>query len=151
VFVPAPTPGAPSLDANAAPMPLASADDWFALVAAAGLKGPALQLGSHCQFCGYDAGVLRLHLPEEDAHLRNDSLVRQLAVAAAQRLGRDVQLRFEGKPAQTGDTLHARTQRERSEKQSAAEASFLSDPVVAQLLGQGGSIVPDSIRPLSEN
>jgi len=158
-FAPPPSPPPPSPSvapppapiANAAPMPLASADDWFALVAAAGLKGPALQLGSHCQFCGYDAGVLRLHLPEEDAHLRNDSLVRQLAVAAAQRLGRDVQLRFEGKPAQTGDTLHARTQRERSEKQSAAEASFLSDPVVAQLLGQGGSIVPDSIRPLSEN
>jgi DNA polymerase-3 subunit gamma/tau len=95
--------------------------------------------------------VLRLHLPEEDAHLRNDSLVRQLAAAASQRLGSDVVLRFEGKPAATGDTLHARTQRERSEKQSAAEASFLSDPVVAQLLGQGGSIVPDSIRPLSEN
>jgi DNA polymerase-3 subunit gamma/tau len=151
VFVPAPTPGAPSFDANAAPMPLAGPDDWMALVAAAGLKGPALQLGSHCQFCGYADGVLRLHLPDEDAHLRNDSLVRQLSTAAAQRLGRDVRLLFEGRPAQAGETLHARTQRERSEKQSAAEASFLSDPVVAQLLGQGGSIVPDSIRPLSEN
>jgi DNA polymerase-3 subunit gamma/tau len=153
-FASAPTPSAPtapSFDANTAPMPLASAEDWLALVSAAGLKGPALQLGSHCQFCGYADGVLRLHLPDEDAHLRNDSLVRQLSTAAAQRLGRDVRLLFEGKPSQAGDTLHARTQRERSEKQSAAEASFLSDPVVAQLLGQGGSIVPDSIRPLSEN
>lgn len=141
----------PSAASSGEPMPLANAEDWFALVTAAGLKGPALQLGSHCQFCGYGDGVLRLHLPDEDAHLRNDSLVRQLAAAASQRLGSEVVLRFEGKPAATGDTLHARTQRERSEKQSAAEATFLSDPVVAQLLGQGGSIVPDSIRPLSEN
>jgi DNA polymerase-3 subunit gamma/tau len=149
----APTPAAapPPAVYSGEPMPLANAEDWFALVTAAGLKGPALQLGSHCQFCGYGDGVLRLHLPDEDAHLRNDSLVRQLAAAASQRLGSEVVLRFEGKPAATGDTLHARTQRERSEKQSAAEASFLSDPVVAQLLGQGGSIVPDSIRPLSEN
>ena len=132
-------------------MPLASADDWLALVAAAGLKGPALQLGSHCLFCGYGDGQLRLHLPEEDAHLRNDSLVRQLAAAASQLLGASVTLRFEPKPALPGDTLHMRTQRQRSEQQSAAEASFLADPVVAQLLGQGGSVVPDSIRPLSEN
>jgi DNA polymerase-3 subunit gamma/tau len=156
---PVPTPPAaaplvappPAVAISTDPMPLAGPDDWLALVAAAGLKGPALQLGSHCQFCGYDAGVLRLHLPEEDAHLRNDSLVRQLAAAASQRVGTSVTLRFEPKPAQAVDTLHARNQRERSEKQSAAEASFLADPVVAQLLGQGGSIVPDSIRPLSEN
>jgi DNA polymerase-3 subunit gamma/tau len=145
----APPPPAPIADA--APMPLASADDWLALVAAAGLKGPVLQLGSHCLFCGYADGVLRLHLPEEDAHLRNDSLVRQLAGAASQRLGTQVQLRFEPKPAQAGDTLHKRNERQRTEIQNAAEASFLADPVVAQLLGQGGSIVPDSIRPLSEN
>jgi len=156
---PTPTPRAESVSAPAlvpepapaaarAPMPLASADDWLALVAAAGLKGPALQLGSHCLFCGYSDGNLRLHLPEEDAHLRNDSLVRQLAAAASQLLGASVQLRFEPKPVLPGDTLHMRTQRQRSEQQSAAEASFLADPVVTQLLGQGGSVVPGSIQPL---
>jgi DNA polymerase-3 subunit gamma/tau len=135
-------------------MPLASAEDWLALVAAAGLKGPALQLGSHCLFCGHADGVLRLHLPDEDAHLRNDSLVRQLANAASQRLGTPVQLRFEAMPTISGDTLHKRNERQRSELQSAAEASFLAEPVVAQLLGQGGSIVPGSIQPIrppSEN
>ena len=60
-----------------------------------------------------------------------------------------MQVRFEPKPALAGgDTLHARTQRQRSEQQSAAEASFLADPVVAQLLGQGGSVVPGSIQSL---
>ncbi|MEO8160054.1 MAG: DNA polymerase III subunit gamma/tau, partial [Arenimonas sp.] len=134
-----------------APMPLANAEDWLALVAAAALKGPALQLGMHCVFCAYADGVLRLHLPDEDAHLRNDSLVRQLAVAASNLVRTTVQLRFEAKPALSADTLQQRSQRQRSERQDAAEASFRSDPVVAQLLGQGGSIVPDSIRPLSEN
>lgn len=133
-------------------MSLANAEDWLALVAAAGLKGPALQLGSHCAFCSYGDGVLRLHLPDEDAHLRSDNLVRQLAVAASNLLRASVQLRFEAKPAAAAtDTLHQRSERQRSERQDAAEARFLADPVVAQLLGQGGSVVPDSIRPLSEN
>ncbi len=138
--------------ADPAPMSLANAEDWLALVAAAGLKGPALQLGMHCVFCAYGDGLLRVHLPDEDAHLRNDSLVRQLAVAASNLVRTNVQLRFEPRPAAgDADTLHKRTQRQRSERQEAAEASFLADPVVAQLLGQGGSVVPDSIRPLSEN
>jgi DNA polymerase-3 subunit gamma/tau len=129
-------------------MTLASDEDWHALVAAAGLKGPALQLGAHCVFCGYADGVLRLHLPDEDAHLRNDSLVRQLGAAVAQRLGGSVAVRFEGRPVAAGDTVHARSERQRSERQDAAEARFRADPVVAQLLGQGGSIVPGSIQPL---
>jgi len=80
-------------------------------------------------------GTGRLHLPDEDAHLRNDSLVRQLGAAASQLLGAGVTLRFEPKPAVAGDTLHTRTQRQRSEQQSAAEASFLADPVVASVRG----------------
>jgi DNA polymerase-3 subunit gamma/tau len=156
---PAPAPAAAAAAATAtatataatqdpAPMALANDEDWHALVAAAGLKGPALQLGAHCVFCGYADGLLRLHLPEEDAHLRNDSLVRQLAGAVGQRLGGNVTVRFEGKPVAPGDTVHARSERQRSERQDAAEASFRADPVVAQLLGQGGSIVPGSIQPL---
>ena len=132
-------------------LPLEQADDWLALVGSAGLKGPVLQLGSHSAFCGYQDGVLRLFLPDEDAHLRTDNLVRQLTQAASTALGVAVQIRFENKLAIPGDTLHLRNERQRSERQLAAEASFLADPVVSQLLGQGGSIVPDSIRPLNEN
>jgi DNA polymerase III subunit gamma/tau len=121
------------------------------VVATAGLKGPALQLGSHSAFCGFQDGVLRLHLPNEDAHLRTDNLVRQLTQAVTTAIGQPVQIRFESQHSAPGDTLHSRNQRQRSERQVAAEASFLADPVVGQLLGQGGSVVPDSIRPLSEN
>lgn len=137
--------------AAAVERPLADSDDWLALVGAAGLKGPALQLASNSMFCGFDNGVLRLHLPEEDAHLCTDNLVRQLTQALSLARGIGVQLRFEGKPSAVGDTLHVRNERQRSARQAAAEASFLADPVVGQLLGQGGSVVPDSIRPISEN
>jgi DNA polymerase-3 subunit gamma/tau len=137
--------------APAVAMPLEQADDWLALVASAGLKGPALQLGSHSAFCGYQDGVLHLHLPDDDIHLRTDNLVRQLTQAVSSAMGVAVQIRFEAKSAVRGDTLHSRNERQRSERQVAAEASFLADPVVGQLLGQGGSIVPDSIRPLNEN
>ncbi len=130
---------------------LASSEDWLAFVASAGLKGPVLQLGSHSSFIGFDGTILRLHLPEADAHLRSESLVRQLTQALSTATGLSVQLRFESAKPTTGDTLHVRNERQRSARQASAEASFLSDPVVGQLLGQGGSVVPDSIRPLSEN
>jgi DNA polymerase-3 subunit gamma/tau len=126
-------------------------EDWLVLVSGAGLKGPVLQLGSHSAFCSYQDGVLRLFLPEADVHLRSDNLVRQLADAVSTALGQAVKIQFENKLTVAGDTLHSRNERQRSERQLAAEASFLADPVVGQLLGQGGNVVPDSIRPLSEN
>ena len=141
----------PSVMGTGGPTQLHNAEDWLALVGSAGLKGPVLQLAAHSVFCAYRDGQLRLFLPPEDAHLRADSLVRQLTAAIASALGCAVQLRFEDKMAAPGETLHLRNERQRSERQLAAEASFLADPVVGLLLGQGGSIVPDSIRPLSEN
>jgi DNA polymerase-3 subunit gamma/tau len=163
-FVPASTaavaaPGQPAKGAAAAPapvatsapsrvaMPLRQAEDWLALVGNAGLKGPVRELASHCAFLGYEAGVLRLSLPDSCAHLCSDSLVRRLSDELAAALGSVPQLKFE-KATADGDTLHSRQQRERSERQSGAQAAFLADPVVGQLLGQGGNVVPDSIRPI---
>jgi DNA polymerase-3 subunit gamma/tau len=130
-----------------AAMSLIVADDWLALVGNSGLKGPVRELASHCAFLGYDAGLLRLSLPDSCAHLRSDGLVRRLSEELASALGSAPQIKFEN-AAGEGDTLHGRQQRERSERQSSAEASFLADPVVGQLLGQGGNVVPDSIRPV---
>ena len=130
---------------------LDDAEDWLALVASSGLKGPALQLASHCSFIACDDNAVRVYLPDEDAHLRSDSGVRQVTQAVVTALGRNLQIRFEAQAGNAVDTLHRRNERQRSDRQLAAEASFRADPVVSQLLGQGGSIVPDSIRPLSEN
>ena len=139
--------------ASGAPAPsIANADQWHELIGACGLKGPILQLASHCAFIDCDQGVLRLYLAPEDAHLRNDNTVRQLTAAINASVGAPLQLRFEQQsPSNPGDTLHARNSRQRSERQLAAEASFLADPVVSQLIGNGASLVADSIRPQQEN
>ncbi len=152
IAAPIPAPIAAAMPTNAAASHAApdSAEDWLALIAACALKGPAYQLASHCAFLGRAEKQLRLHLPEEDAHLRSESLVRQLTQALLLATGVEFQFRFETSAAPV-DTLHKRSERQRSERMQAAEQDFRADPVVSQLLGQGGSIVPDSVRPIDSN
>ncbi len=142
------TSAAPELDRQI--MPLRHSDDWHALIDRAGLKGPVLQLASHCEFGSYENGILKLQLPDSMEHLHSENLSRQLVQAVSGALGGTPQLRLEKMKA-VGNTLHQRNERQRNERQAGAEASFLADPIVSQLIGQGGNVVPDSIRPLSEN
>jgi DNA polymerase-3 subunit gamma/tau len=146
-----PVPAPPS--AQASPAVLATVEDWLALLAGAGLKGPVRELAAHSAFCGYSQGVLQLSLPDSFDHLRSDSLVRQLAQALAGALGAAPVLRFEAARGATAeaDTLHSRTQRERGERQAGAETAFLADPVVSSLMQQGATVVADSIRPLDDH
>jgi len=137
-----------STAAVSAAMPLHNADDWMHLVANAGLKGPTRELAAHSAFIAHADGVLKLSLPSDSEHLRTDNLVRNLAQSLSVLLGAAPQIRFEAAKASGGDTLHNRNERQRSERQTGAEASFLSDPIVSQLIGQGGNLVPDSIRPI---
>jgi DNA polymerase-3 subunit gamma/tau len=136
---------------------LADGEDWIALQSALALRGPVRELAAHTAFLGYDDGVLRLALAAGSDHLRSDSLVRQLSQQLANGLGGTLpQIRFEAAPATGADTLHDRTQRQRSERQSGAEAAFVADPVVSRLLEQGATLVPGTIeplpiRPISEN
>jgi DNA polymerase-3 subunit gamma/tau len=140
---------APAGEARA-PVRLADAEDWITLPTALALRGPVRELAAHTAFLGCADGVLRLALAPGNEHLKSDSLVRQLAQHVGQALGAPVQVRFEAAPAQVAvDTLHDRTQRQRSERQSGAEADFFNDPVVSRLLDQGATVVPDSVRPLS--
>ncbi|MBW8311012.1 MAG: DNA polymerase III subunit gamma/tau [Rhizobium sp.] len=145
-----PSPAAAPHPAAAAGV-LASAEDWLALVANAGLRGPVRELAAHCAFCGYTDGLLALSLPDSFDHLRSEALVRQLSNALAGPLGAAPQIRFESAKASGSETLHARTERQRGERQAGAEADFLSDPVVSQLVSQGATVVPDSIRPLDDH
>jgi DNA polymerase-3 subunit gamma/tau len=130
---------------------LATVDDWLSLVASVGLKGPVRELAAHSAFCGHADGVLQLSLPDSFDHLRSESLVRQLAQGLAGALGAAPQIRFESARAAGTDTLHARTERQRGERQAGAESDFLADPVVSRLLQQGGTVLPDSVRPLDDH
>ena len=136
---------------TASPGPLATADDWLSLVSGVGLKGPVRELAAHSAFCGYSDGALQLSLPDSFDHLRSDGLVRQLSQALAGPLGAPPQIRFESARAAAGETLHSRSERQKGERQSGAEAGFLSDPVVSRLVQQGATVVPDSIRPFDDH
>jgi len=137
----------------AVPAPASRAIDaerWLELVAGSGLRGPARELAAHAGFVGYADGVLRLSLSPADEHLKMPNLVKALADALAPALGSAPQVRFETATV-AAETLHQRSARERDARQIAAEASFIADPGVQQLMQRhGATLVPDSIRPFDE-
>ena len=126
------------------------ADRWLELVAGSGLRGPARELAAHSGFVGWEGGVLKLSLSQADEHLKAPALVQMLADALAPRLGGAPQVRFELAQAPAGETLHARTERQRDARQAAAEETFMNDPNVQRLVQAGARVVPDSIRPFDD-
>ena len=145
------TPAAVSVTKPTSSSPLPDADAWHALIASSGLRGPARLLAEHSVFIGYDDGVLKLALPASDEHLKSSALIAMMATALTPALGTAPQIRFENAPVQ-GESLRERNERARDERQSAAEAAFMTDPDVQRLISQhGAKLVPDSIRPFDEN
>ncbi|MEO6172632.1 MAG: DNA polymerase III subunit gamma/tau C-terminal domain-containing protein, partial [Arenimonas sp.] len=122
-------------------------DQWLDVIEAAELKGPARELAAHSVFVALENGMLKLALPDNLLHLRSDAVVSSLSQKLAPALGEMPKIIFE-KAKVHSETLHDRTERVRSEKQTDAQSAFMADPVVSQLLQQGAQIVPDSIRPI---
>jgi len=125
-------------------------DDWLDLIADCGLGGPVRELAAHSVFAGYDGIRLKLGLPAHLEHLRMDATIAALAERLATPLGEAPRIEFVDAGAGR-ETLHARTHRERGERQSQAEANFNAHPAVQRLLNQPGlRLVADSIKPLDE-
>lgn len=122
-------------------------ENWLDVIEASELKGPTRELAAHSVFVAFENGILKLALPDNLLHLRSDAVVASLAQKLAPALGEVPKIIFEKANVQS-ETLHDRTARVRSEKQTDAQSAFMADPVVSQLLQQGAQIVPDSIRPL---
>ncbi|HEY9540736.1 MAG TPA: DNA polymerase III subunit gamma/tau C-terminal domain-containing protein, partial [Luteimonas sp.] len=131
-----------------APTPVElDAAGWPDFVAALDLRGPVKELAASAGFVAWSDGVLRLSLPPADDHLKAPFLVSQLASALAVPFGAQPQIRFDAAQA-AAETLHARNERQRDERQASAESTFLADPQVQRLMSQhGAKLVPDSIRP----
>ena len=146
---PAPEPAPSPAPRVATPTPGLDAASWPDFIESLGLRGPVRELAASSAFVGLDSGVLRLSLPESDDHLRAPFLVQQLADALGAHWGSPPQVRFET-GAGGGETLHARNERVRDERQAAAETAFHNDPHVKRLVEQGARVVPDSIRPIQE-
>ena len=125
-------------------------EHWLDVVARSGLKGPVRLLAEHAAFVVHADGVLRLALPPGEDHLQSPSLVRQLGDALAPLLGGALQVRFDTTEAR-GETVRARSNRNRENLQAGAEQGFTDDPAVQKLVQvHGAQIVPDSIRPLGD-
>jgi DNA polymerase III gamma and tau subunits C terminal. len=129
---------------------LGNAEQWLDLVAASGLTGPSRQLAANSAFVRYERGTLRLALSPGFEYLQSERSVGDLSQALAKALGQAPKIVIETGRADA-ETLHERADRQRGERQSAAETAFMADPTVQLLVQQHGArVVPDSIRPFEE-
>jgi len=133
----------------AATRALESAEQWLDLVDDSGLSGPSRELAANCAFVSYQHGVLRLGLLPGFEYLQSERALGALAQALSQALGTTPKIVIETGNVQA-ETLHERADRQRGEQQDAAEAVFMADPQVQQLIQQGARVVADSIRPFKE-
>lgn len=125
-------------------------EDWLDLQSRCSLGGPVRELAAHSVFAGYDGIRLKLSLPARLEHLRLPATVDALAQRLGEVLGESPCIEFVAEELQR-ETLHARNNRQRGERQAAAEETFQSHPAVRRLIDQHGlRLVPDSIRPLDD-
>ena len=128
---------------------LNDAEQWLDLIDDSGLSGPSRELAANAAFVSFQHGVLRLALLPGFEYLQSERALNALAQALSQALGSTPKILIETCNAQA-ETLHQRADRQRGEQQSAAEAVFMADPQVQQLIQQGARVVADSIRPFKE-
>jgi DNA polymerase-3 subunit gamma/tau len=135
---------------TAGPVALASAETWLELVAQSQLNGPSRQLAAHAAFIGFQHGVLKLAVSPGFEYLCSDRSLAALTEALSGPLGMTPKIVIEHGNAEA-ETLHQRSDRQRGERQQAAETAFMADPSVQLLIQQHGArVVTDSIRPFDE-
>lgn len=129
---------------------LDSADTWLQLVAQSELNGPSRQLAAHAAFISFQRGVLKLAVSPGFEYLCSDRSLAALTDALSGPLGLAPRIVIEHGEAEA-ETLHQRSDRQRGERQQAAETAFMADPNVQVLIQQHGArVVADSIRPIEE-
>ncbi|MEG2803840.1 DNA polymerase III subunit gamma/tau [Stenotrophomonas sp.] len=132
------------------PIVLASPEAWLELVAQSQLNGPSRQLAAHAAFISFQQGVLKLAVSPGFEYLCSDRSLAALTEALSGPLGQTPRIVIEHGNAEA-ETLHQRSDRQRGERQQAAEAAFMADPQVQMLIQQHGArVVADSIRPFDE-
>src|SRR5690606_34156325 len=157
---PAAPPATPDLQADtaagsappapAAAAPLCSGEDWLQLLRTVELGGPARGVATDAVFVSFDGSTLRLALPGPLQALCNPTLLSGLAESLRPALGIAPRIQIVDAGGD-GESLGARERSERARRQQEAEAAFMADPAVRQLVDRyGARPVPDSIRPFDE-
>ncbi|WP_059063233.1 DNA polymerase III subunit gamma/tau [Stenotrophomonas indicatrix] len=132
---------------------LACAEDWLDLIANSGLSGPSRQLAANAAFISCQHGVLKLGLSPGFEYLRSERALAALGEVLEKSLGHALKILVETVETEQvpAETLHQRADRQRGERQQAAEAIFMDDPEVQLLIQQHGArVVSDSIRSFDE-
>ncbi|MBK0054498.1 DNA polymerase III subunit gamma/tau [Stenotrophomonas sp. S39] len=152
-IAPAPPKAAPAPLAQEGVSDLASAEDWLDLVANSGLSGPSRQLAANAAFISCQGGTLKLGLSPGFEYLRSERALSALGEMLEKALGQAPRIVVETVETEhvPAETLHQRADRQRGERQQAAEAIFMDDPEVQLLIQQHGArVVSDSIRSFDE-
>ena len=145
-----PSPATPAASSMPADIGITDAETWLHFAGSCGLKGVGKQLVDNVAFAGYANGTLTLALDSGFDYLRSERTLGELADAIASRYGVAPRLAFAA-AASDAETLKERSHRQRDERQSEAEETFMNHPDVRQLMQQHGArLVPDSIRPYEE-
>ncbi|MGH8037492.1 MAG: DNA polymerase III subunit gamma/tau [Stenotrophomonas sp.] len=144
-------PSAAATPAASGPVALQSAETWLELVTQSQLNGPSRQLAAHAAFIGFQHGVLKLAVSPGFEYLCSDRSLAALTEALSGPLGMTPRIVIEHHGSAEAETLHQRSDRQRGERQQAAETAFMADPSVQLLIQQHGArVVTDSIRPFDE-
>jgi len=145
-----PASAAPVASSMPADIGIVDAETWLHFAGTCGLKGVGKQLVENVAFAGYANGTLTLALDSGFDYLRSERTLGELTDAIASRYGVAPRLAFAA-AANDGETLKERSHRQRDERQSVAEETFMNHPDVRQLMQQHGArLVPDSIRTYEE-
>ncbi|MGZ8219225.1 DNA polymerase III subunit gamma/tau [Methylomagnum sp.] len=141
-------PVAPAQTADAPPPPIPSHADWHSLIQAMGLAAMTRQLANNCVLQSLDETSCLLALDPKFAQIRSAKVEETLERALQTHFRRPLKLtiRLEA-PGQ--ETPATRIQREKDERQRAAEIEIEQDETVLALKNNfDARVVPGSIKPL---
>jgi len=139
---------APAALVGAANVPATiNADNWAAVVEAAGLSGMVRQIALNCVPVSFDGGLLRLSFDESAAHQRSKQMDDKLAQSLSAHLGREIRIAFESADSALVTPARRRAMAE-LDKTSRAAAAFEEDPAVKSLRQRfGAEVDPASVKP----
>ncbi|QSA98361.1 DNA polymerase III subunit gamma/tau [Methylococcus sp. EFPC2] len=122
--------------------------DWTDLIRALGLAGPALQLARNCVLLAIEESRVVLALDPAYAQIRTSQTEARLENSLQTHFGRPLKLQFQLETPRQ-ETPALQLQREREERQRAAEREIEHDPNVIAIKERfEARIVPGSIKPI---
>jgi len=120
--------------------------DWHGLVQTMNIKGMVKQLAVNCVMENRDAGNIKLVLNEDHGQLLNAGLQSKLQDALSDYLAENIKLDIVLGKSQTESPAQT-AERNKAEKQQAAEQDIEQDPMVQALKENfGAQVVPNSVR-----